>query len=150
MLQSKLFRAFRHEIYVWAFAEHFTRSPDRISNMFNTTDASSTKGCAVHDQRVELDLSLAIQETPAASVEGFIVFHDDDSFFFNCVERGAATFKNTPADSQCIAHAAEMRFNKLVRNRPRAAVDEKGRMSSQAECLEETRQCSIGAEGCAD
>src|SRR5215472_11754517 len=100
--------------------------------MFNAADAARAKCCAVHDQRVELDFSLAIQEAASTSVEGLIVFHHDHRFF-DRVEGRPAPFENAPSTRERVPHTISVSFDKVVGNGPGTAVDDENWILRQSE-----------------
>ena len=118
MLLREAFRAFGNEVNVRTFAEYLARSSNRIGDVIHTTDAARAKRGAVHDEGIELDLAFAIEEAATASVKGLVIFHNDDSFL-GSFERGATFLKDAPSGSDRIAHAVEVCFDEIVRDRPR-------------------------------
>ncbi len=84
MLLSKALGAFCDKVHMRTLAQHLAGGADGIRNVFHAADSAGTKRVSVHDERIKLNLALAIQETATAGIKGFIVFHDDDSLF-DCV-----------------------------------------------------------------
>jgi len=137
---SKPFRPFRDKIYMRTFTQNLARGANRIRKMLYAANAASAKRGSVHDEGVELYLALAIEKAAATRVEGLVIFHDDDSFF-DRIERCVTPLKDTPALGERFAHAVQVRFDKRVRNGPRASVDEQNWVIRQ-EGLRKTGQCS--------
>jgi hypothetical protein len=108
---------------VRALAEDLARGADRIRDSFHASYASSPQSTAVHDEGVELNLAIAIEEAASAGVESLVVFHDDYSFF-DCVEGRATALEDTPSNGGGVADAVEMGVHHVIGNGPRAAVDD--------------------------
>ncbi len=122
MLGGKTFSAFGDEIDVRAVAENLAGGANRIAQALDATYAAAAQGRAIHDEGVELDFAVAVQETAAAGVEGFVVFENDDGFF-DRVKSRAAAFQNAPSGSGGVAHAVEVSFDHVVGNGPGTAMN---------------------------
>src|ERR1035437_1918125 len=92
VIGGKALGAFGHKIDVRAVAKNFPGGANRVAQALHATDATAAQGRAVHDESVELHLAVAVQETAAASVEGFVVLENDHGFF-DCVQGGSAAFQ---------------------------------------------------------
>src|SRR6266446_772373 len=130
VLGGESLRAFGDEIDVRAFTEDLARGADGVGDAFHASYTSSSKSTAVHDEGVELDLAIAIEEAAAAGVEGLVVFHDDYGFF-DCVEGRAAALEDAPSSSGGVADAIEMSVHHVIGNGPGAAVDDQNRIDWQ-------------------
>src|SRR5208282_5933643 len=95
VLGGKALGAFGDEIDVRAVAENFAGGAHRVAQTLHASDAAAAEGRALHDEGVELHLAVAVQETAAAGVKGFIVFHYDDGLF-DRVQSGAAALQHAP------------------------------------------------------
>ena len=69
------------EIDMRTVAENFAGGANRVAQTLDASDAAAAQGRAVHDEGIELHLAIAIQETAAAGVEGFVIFHHDHGLF---------------------------------------------------------------------
>ena len=127
MLRGKLLRTFRHEINMRTLTENLACCTYRIPQMLDTSYAPRAKRRAVHDQRIELNFTVAVEEAAAAGIKRLVIFHDHDCFF-NRIERSSAFAQSTPAHGGGIAHSEQMGLNHIVGNRPRATVDKKDRI----------------------
>src|ERR1022692_1734893 len=127
MFGGKALSAFGYEINMWAFAENLASRANWIAQTFDTTDATATEGRPVHDESVELNFSIAVEEAAAAGVEGFVIFHYDDGFF-DRVERGTAAFEGAPSGASSVAHTVEVRLDHVVGNGPRTAMYDQNRI----------------------
>src|SRR4249920_3024298 len=78
VLGGEPFRTFADEIDVRTLAENLARGAHGIAQALDTSHASGTERCAIHNEGVELDFSVSIQKAPSTGVEGLVVFHDDD------------------------------------------------------------------------
>src|ERR1700756_3087571 len=113
-----------------AVTQDFARSANGIRNLFHAAHASGTKRSAVHNQRIELNLAIAIEEAATASVKRLVVLHDDDRFLYG-IQCRSATLEHTPASGNCSPHAAQMCLYHVIRNGPGAAVDEQNGIRRQ-------------------
>ena len=75
---------------MWTVTENLARGANGIFQTLDASYASGAKSCAIHDKRIELNLAIAIEETAATSIEGFVVLQDDDGFFHGIQRRAAA------------------------------------------------------------
>src|SRR3981189_1771762 len=69
VLRGESLRAFGNEVNMWTLAEDLAGSADRICNALDASYAPSPQSTAIHNEGVELDLAVAIQEAAAAGVE---------------------------------------------------------------------------------
>src|SRR5208282_893000 len=123
MLGGKALGAFRHKIDMRAVAKNFAGGANRVAQALDATDAAAAQGRTVHDESVELHFAIAVQETAAAGVEGFVVLENDDGLF-DRVQSRAAAFEGAPSRGNGIAHTVEVRFDHVVGNGPGSAVDD--------------------------
>ena len=79
MLLGKTLGTFRHEVNVRAFTQHLTGGANRIRDVLHASDSACAKRGAVHDEGIELNLTLSVKETAAARVKSLVIFHYDDS-----------------------------------------------------------------------
>ncbi len=134
---SKPFRPLRDKIYMRTFTQHLPSGANRIGDPLHAADSASAKRRSVHDEGIELHFAIAVEEAAPTRIEGFVVFHDDNSFF-DRIQRCATPLKDTPALGERFAHAVQVRFDKRVRNGPCASVDQQNWVISQ-EGLRKTR-----------
>src|SRR5581483_4025257 len=113
MFHREVLRAFGNEVDVQALAQNLARGSYRVPEVLHATDAASAQGCAIHDERVKLNLAFAIEKAAAASVEGLIVFHDDDRFF-DGIESRASAGQNAPARGDRVAHTTKMGVHHVI------------------------------------
>src|SRR5437899_5498193 len=130
VLGGELLGAFADKIHVRTLAENLAGGAHRIAQPLDTADASGAERGSVHDERIELDFAVAIEEAAASGVEGLVVFHDDDGFL-DGIERRAAAFEHAPSRGQRVGHAAEVRVDHVVGYGPSAAMNDQNRMSWQ-------------------
>jgi hypothetical protein len=123
VLGGESLRAFGDEVNVGTLAENLARGANRIRDALNASHATGSQSAAVHDEGVELNLAVAIEETAAAGVESLVVFHDDYSFF-DGVEGRATALEDAPSCSSGVADAVEVSVHHVIRNGPSAAVDD--------------------------
>jgi hypothetical protein len=107
--------------------------------VLHTPDSARAQCRSVHQQRVQLNFALTIQKAATTRIEGFIVFHHDDRCFRR-IERRTAALEDAPSRRTSVLHAVQVSFDEIVRNCPRAAVNEENRIAH--EVLEKTGQCS--------
>src|ERR1043166_5407506 len=138
MLRREPFRALRDKVHMRAIAQNLPRCPNRVPQPFNTPDAAGTQGRAIHNERIELYFAVAVQKAATASVKGFVIFHDNDSFL-NRVERRPAGFKYAPASSHGIANAIEMGFDHVIGNGPGTAMNYQNRISQEQSSREKRK-----------
>ncbi len=114
---------FRDKVNMRTLTQHLARGTNWIGKMLDAADSASAESRSVHDEGVELHFALAVEKAAATGIEGFVIFHYHDSFF-DCIQRCAVFVQHAPALGECFAHAVEVRFDKPVRNGPRASVYE--------------------------
>ena len=131
MLGGEALGAFGDEVNVRAIAQDFAGGAHGIAQSFDAADAASAEGGAVHDEGVELDFAVAVEEAAAAGIEGFVVFHHDDRCF-DGVEGGAAALQRVPACGCRVADALEVGVDHVIGDGPGAAVNDQGWVSGQA------------------
>jgi hypothetical protein len=98
--------------------------------VFHASYAAGAQSVAIHDEGIELDLALAVQKAPATGIEGLVIFHHH----YGCldrVERRTAALEDAPARVNGAPHAIKVSFDHVIRNRPRAAVDNKDGIVAQ-------------------
>ena len=117
MLRGESLRAFRHKIHVRTLTQNLSRRPHWIAQSLHASHAACAQRSAVHDQRIQLHLAVAIQKTSPAGVEGLVVFHDDDGFL-DRIQRWAAALQHAPARGQRVAHAMQVRLRPCHRAWP--------------------------------
>jgi hypothetical protein len=121
VLGGEALGAFGYEIDVWTVAENLAGGANRISQTLDASYAAAPEGRTVHDEGVELNFTVAIQEGAAAGVEGLVIFEDDDCFF-DRIQGRTATFEDAPSSSGGVAHTVEVRVDHIVGNGPGSAV----------------------------
>jgi len=131
VLGGEAFGAFGDEIDVRALFEHLAGDDDGVAHALDASDASGAKRGAAHHHGIELDLTVSVKEAAASGVEGIVVFHDDDGSLdgFN----GATTaLEHTPSSGKRVADTVDVSIDKVVRNGPGSAMDQKNRLIGQA------------------
>src|SRR5437588_12928230 len=98
-----------------AFAQDFACGADWICNVFHASDAAGAQSVAIHDERIELHLALAVQEAAATSIKGLVIFHHDYASL-DRVERRTAALEDAPARVNGVADAIEVSFDHVIRN----------------------------------
>jgi hypothetical protein len=127
---GETFRALCHKIDVRALAENLAGGAHGIAQALDTSDASGAECGSVHDESVELDSPVAVQEAAASGIEGLIVFHDDDGLL-DGIDRRAAALEHAPSRSQRVPHALYVGVDHLIRHGPRAAMNHQNRICWQ-------------------
>ena len=127
MLGREALSPFGDKVHMRAVAQNFARRADRIGDALDTAHAAGAQSGAVHDERIELHLAVAIEKAAATRVEGLVVFHDDHSFL-DRIERRSTAFEHPPARSHGVAHTVEMSFHHVIRNGPGAAMNDQNRI----------------------
>ena len=92
-----------------------------IQQAFDAADASGLEGCSVHDERVQLHTAIAIEESSASGVEGFVVLQRGDRLFHR-IQRGCAAFERLPTGGGSSLNACPMGWACFVGNGPCATV----------------------------
>src|SRR3954453_3860376 len=105
-----------------AAAQNFPGRTHGIAQPLYTTHSSGAQCGAVHNERIELYLSVSIQKAAASGVKSFVVFHDNHGFL-DRVERRTAAVEYTPTRSHGVTHAAQMSFHHVVRDGPGATMN---------------------------
>jgi len=146
VFSGKALGAFGDKIDVRTIAKNFPGGTNWIAQALHATDAATAQRRAVHDERVQLDLAVAVQEAAAASIESFVVFHYDYGFF-NRVEGRAAMFKRPPSGSGGIAHTVEVRLDHVIGNSPGTAVNDENRIGWHSQSLREVAKISLAGRG---
>ncbi len=116
-------RAFRDEIDVRALAENLAGGAHGIAQALDASDATGAERGSVHDEGVELDSAVAVEEAAASGVEGLVVFHDDDGLL-DGIERRAATLQHAPSRSQRVGHAVNVGVDHVIGHGPGATMND--------------------------
>jgi hypothetical protein len=95
--------------------------------VLQSSGSAGAKRCAVHDDGVAFDVTVKIEVRAVTGVEDGVVFKDDDSGF-DSVQSGAAARKYGPAGSEGAMAAGFASVDGFVRNVPRAAMNNEGRL----------------------
>jgi hypothetical protein len=103
-------------------AENFARGADGISQAFDASYAAAPERVSFHDESVELNFPVTIQEAASPGIEGLIVFHYDDGLF-DSVERSSTLAERLPAGGDRVANAIQMSLDHVVGNCPGTAVN---------------------------
>jgi hypothetical protein len=106
-----------------AVVQDAARKADRVLNSGDSGDRAGSQRWALHDRRVHLDLSKAVEGRTLAGVEQRIVFEDDDGRL-DGVQRRAATLENFPAGDCSPPAPIEPGRQTIVFDRPGAAVND--------------------------
>jgi hypothetical protein len=138
MLGGEALSAFGYEIDMRALAQNLARRAHGIAQPLHASHASGAQRGTVHDERIELYLAIAVQETSATRVEGLVVFHDDDGLF-DGIECRAAALQHLPSGGQSVAHAAQVGVDHVIGYGPCTAVNNQNRISRQGVSPEEVR-----------
>ncbi len=135
VLGGESFGAFGDEINVRTLAENFAGGAHGIAQALDASHAAGAERGAVHDEGVELDFAVAVEEAAASGVEGLVVFHDDDGFL-DGVERRAAALEHAPSRSQRVGHAVDVGVDHVIGHGPRATMNDENGISWQELSLE--------------
>jgi hypothetical protein len=122
MLGGKSFCPFSHEIYVRALAQDLASRSDGIGDAFHAPNAPGAKRGSIHDEGIELYFAFTVQEAAASGIEGLVVFHNDDGFFYG-IECRATAAQYPPAGTHSIPDAVQMRIDEVIRNRPGSTMN---------------------------
>jgi hypothetical protein len=130
VLGRELLSSLGNEIDMRAVTQDFSSSPDGIRQALYTSDSPRAKSGPIHNQGIELDLSIAVQETAAAGVEGFVIFHDNDRFL-DGIERRATAGQCFPPGSNRPLDTVKVGINHAIGYGPGAAMHHKNRRMVQ-------------------
>lgn len=144
MLCRKALGAFCDKINMRTVAKNLACCANRIPKPFDATNPSPAKRSAIHDERVELHLAIAIQKAASASVESLVVLHHNHGFF-DRIESRAAAFEGSPSGVNGIAHAVKMRIDHVIGNSPGAAVYDQDRVGWQIQTPQEIPAFSLAS-----
>jgi len=120
---GEFFRAGGDEHHVLAVFEHAARQADGIVDVLDGGDCPSFQRAAVHNDGVELDVTVGIEMGAEAGVECGIVFQNYDG---GCdgVNRGAAAGEDFPSGFECALDSRATVFDGFVGDVPGAAVND--------------------------
>ena len=122
------------------YREALSFAPDNVPLLLNLAmiavsythlHSSSLQRPAVHNDRVELNLPIAIQMRPDSRVKCRIVFENHNRRF-DRIERRAALRQNRPARLERAPATITAILNRNVGDIPRAAVNDKRRFQVRA------------------
>ncbi len=122
MFDSKGLRARADEIDVRAEIHDQSSRVDGIAQPLHAGNAAGTQRGAIHEQCVQLHSTIVGEETAAAGVEGFVVFHHSDSGL-DRIDRGRTFFQQRVACGEGVGYALAVRLDEIIRNVPCAAME---------------------------
>jgi len=134
VLLGEFFRARRDQHHVLAVFEHAACQADGIVNVFDGGDGSGFQRAAIHEDGIELDMTVGIEMGAEAGVECGIVFQNYDG---GCdgVNRGAAAGEDFPSGFECALDSGTAVFDGFVGDVPGAAVNDQGRLQGSREIV---------------
>src|SRR5262249_1831044 len=116
---------------------------NRVTQALYASDAASAQRRAIHNESVQLNLPVMVEEAASPGVEGLIIFHHHDRFFHG-VQRRTAFGQRAPTRSNCIAHSAQVRAHHVIWNCPGAAMDYKNRIDWQEDLARRPNSLALG------
>ena len=96
VFRSQPLSPFTDKVHVRTLAQDLPRCPHRVGNVLHAPHSSSAQGGAIHDQRVQLYLAIAVEKASTPGVKGLVIFHDNDRLF-DRVQRQPTAAQHTPA-----------------------------------------------------
>jgi hypothetical protein len=122
VLGGEFLRAFSDEVNVRTLTQNLAGGADGIAQMLDASYASGAERGAIHDERVELDAAVAVEEAAPSGVESLVIFHDHDGFL-DRIEGRAATLEHAPSSSQRVVHSADVGLDHVIGHGPSSAVN---------------------------
>jgi len=134
LLGGKVLRVAANEVDMRTLFEDETRGVDGIAQPLDaghTARAHGAGDAAIHQQCIELDFAVAREKGAAACIERLVVFEHGDGGL-DCIDSSGAALQQRVTGEQRTADAEGVSIDGVIRDGPRAAMNEKDRLIGHA------------------
>lgn len=123
MLHGETLRPCSNKINMGTVVEYQTRCMNRILQPLHTCDPAGTKVLSIHQQRIQLHPAILRQKRTSPGIEGLIIFHYRNCRLY-CIDGASPAFQKGIAGLNGLRNSSLMGFDRIIRHRPRAAVNQ--------------------------